>query len=235
MEEIVAVLQQIADSIGQNPVPTWLTIMGIVLPVVLSGITIVLSIRMDRQNKELQKQLHNRDVINQSRECMLEIYNTYISALNIANQADKCVADIFGSDQSYYQWGVSVENMQMQVMGAYNRAKLMVGTDAKMIDCLKKSWHAFADIDRSVGRYVGTGIPSQTIQNAWTQFSTKYGIYAGDYGTLLRNRVMREEFIKLCENTYTQEIQTKITAYIDLVGCDEFDKFFEAYIRIEKL
>ncbi len=242
MEEIVAVLQKIADSMGQNTVPTWLAIIGIVVPIILTCVSIAqgfttrkLSIRMEEQNRELQKQLHNRDVINQSRECVLEIYNTYRSALNLALQADKNVADIFTSDQNYYQWGMSVQNMQMNVMSAYNRAKLMVGTDAEMINYLNKCWQAFAGLSTTIDRYVGTGIPSSTIQNAWAQFSAKYAIYIGDYGSLYRNRVMREEFMKLCENTYTQEIQEKITSYINLVGCEDFDKHFEKYTRIEQI
>ncbi len=235
MEEIITALQQIADSMGQNAVPMWLTIMMSILPIILTVITIWLSICMHIQNKELQKQLHNRDVVNQSRKCMLEIYNAYVSALNIACQADKYVADVFSNDQSYYQWGMTVQNARVNVMGAYNRAKLMVGADSEMIDYLKKSFDVFADLDATVGRYVGTGIPSQTIQNAWSEFFKKYGIFSNNYGVLYSNRVMHEEFIKLCENSYTHEIQDKITAYIDLVGCDGFDKYFEKYVRIENI
>ena len=76
MEELIKAINSVAEACGEA-LPRWASIAGIVAPIILTVITIYLSLRMDRQNKKLQKMLSDRDTINQTRECILNIYNSF--------------------------------------------------------------------------------------------------------------------------------------------------------------
>lgn len=233
MEELVSAVDRIADSPGSN-LPLWASIAGLVVPIILTIVTIVLSVRMDRQNKQLQIVLSNRDMINQTRQCVLDIYNAYLTALNITYQANGNVAEIFVSDQYYYRWEQDVRNADVAIIGAYNRAKLMLEDEA-LITEIEKARNAFSQLAKAISSYIYTGIPSQIITNAWAKFSVQHSVQIGNYYALTQNRVLGEDFSKLCETSYTKDIQNKMSAYIEIVGTDAFDKVFKKYVQIKEL
>lgn len=233
MEELTSAVDRIADSLGSN-LPLWASIAGLVVPIVLTIVTIILSVRMDQQNKQLQKVLSNRDTINQTRQCVLDIYNAYLTALNITCQANGNVAGIFVSDQYYYRWEQDVRNADVAIIGAYNRAKLMLENEA-LITEMEKARDAFSQLARAISSYIYTGIPSQIITNAWVQFSVQYNVQTGNYYALTQNRILGEAFAKLCETSYTKDIQDKMSSYIGIVGTDAFDKVFKKYVQIKEL
>lgn len=235
MDEIVTALNNIAASLSGKEVPAWLTVFGIIVPILLTGITILLSVRMDRQNKELQKQIHNRDAANQTRELVVDIYQSFFNAVSVLQQAGDNVAEVFVSDQSYYQWGMAVETATKDVSLAYNKAKLLFEEDAELIDYVKKCWIAFSSINDAVNQYVHSAIATQTVNMAWNEFQQKYAIQPGNYFALFQNPILGEEFKKLCDNSYTQDIQRKINVYKELISSDEFDQNFRKYIQIREL
>ena len=232
MNEIVESLDKIVGAISGNVSKTWVSVILAVVPIALTIITIVLSVRMDKQNQKLQKTIADRDAINQTRQCVLDIYNAYLDAFHLTGQANRNVADIFVSDQSYYMWASDVDNKCRAVMYAYNRAKLMLN-DPLLLDPLEKGYYAFSALNGSVGSYVSTGAATRTIQNAWCIFcETHSNVKAGNYYVLLQDSVLAEEFRKLCSNTYTDEIQKKIEIYMGVVGNDDFDEKFKKYLQI---
>ena len=54
MDEVIEVLNRIAENLHTG-VPAWVTIIGAIAPIILTIITIVLSVQIHRQNKNLQK------------------------------------------------------------------------------------------------------------------------------------------------------------------------------------
>ena len=116
MDDIIKSLNQIAEAIKTDEPSLWFSIIFAVVPIVLTVITIWLSIRMDKQNQKLQKAIADRDTINQTRQCILDIYNAYLDAFHLAGQADGNVPEIFVSDQSYYKWAMDVENKNKEIM-----------------------------------------------------------------------------------------------------------------------
>ena len=234
MDEIIQSLDNIADAINGNGFTTCLSIIFAVVPIVLTIITIVLSFRMDKQNQKLQKSISDRDTINQTRQCILDIYNAYLDAFHLAGQANGNVADIFVSDQSYYMWANDVDNKSKAVIYTYNRAKLMLN-DPQLLDTLKNGFDAFSALNGSVKGYIFTGTPTRTIQNAWCAFCQSHpNIQLGDYYALLQDSVMANEFRKLCSNAYTDGIQKNIEMYMAIVGNDDFDGKFKKYLQISK-
>ena len=169
LNEIIKSLDNIADAINGNALTTCLSIIFAVVPIVLTIITIVLSVRMDKQNQKLQKSISDRDTINQTRQCVLDIYNAYLDALHLTGQTNGNVADIFVSDQSYYMWANDVDNKSKAVMYAYNRAKLLLD-DPQLVETLKNGFDAFSALNGTVKSYIFTGTPTRTIQNAWCSF-----------------------------------------------------------------
>ena len=234
MDEIIKSLDNIADAINGNALTTCLSIIFAVVPIVLTIITIVLSVRMDKQNQKLQKSISDRDTINQTRQCVLDIYNAYLDAFHLTGQTNGNVADIFVSDQSYYMWANDIDNKSKAVMYAYNRAKLMLN-DPQLLETLKNGFDAFSALNGAVKSYIFTGTPTRTIQNAWCSFCQAHpNIQPGNYYALLQDSVMANEFRKLCSNTYTDGIQKNIETYMAIVGNDDFDEKFKKYLQISK-
>lgn len=234
MDGIIKSLDNIADAINGDALTTGLSIIFAVVPIVLTIITIVLSVRMDKQNQKLQKSIADRDTINQTRQCVLDIYNAYLEAFHLTGQASGNVADIFVSDQSYYMWANDVDNKSKTVMYAYNRAKLMLD-DPQLIETLKNGFDAFSALNGSVKSYIFTGTPTRTIQNAWCAFCQVHpNIQPGNYYVLLQDSVLADEFRELCSNTYTDGIQKTIEMYMAIVGNDDFDGKFKKYLQISK-
>jgi len=223
MDEVIKSLDNIADAINGDALTMCLSIIFAVVPIVLTIITIVLSVRMDKQNKKLQKAIADRDTVNQTRQCILDIYNAYLDAFHLAGQANENVSDIFVSDQSYYTWANDVDNKSKEIMYVYNRAKLMLN-DPKLLETLKNGFDAFSVLNGSVKAYIHTGVPSRTIQNAWNIFYQSHpNIQIGNYYVLAQDSVLADEFRRLCSNSYTDGIQKNIEMYISVVGNDAFD------------
>ena len=234
MDKVIQSLDKIADAINGNALTTCLSIIFAVVPIVLTIVTIVLSVRMDKQNQKLQQSIAERDATNQTRQCILDIYNAYLDAFHLAGQASENIPDIFVSDQSYYTWANDVDNKSKEVMYAYNRAKLMLN-DPQLLETLKNGFDAFSALNGSVKGYIFTGTPTRTIQNAWGAFcQTHPNIQPGNYYVLLQDSVLADEFRKLCSNTYTDGIQKNIEMYMTIVGNDDFDGKFKKYLQISK-
>ncbi len=234
MDEVVKSLDQIAEAINGNALTTCLSIIFAVVPIVLTIITIVLSVRMDKQNQKLQKSFADRDTVNQTRQCILDIYNAYLDAFYLASQSNGNVPDIFVSEQSYYTWSNDIDNKNKEVMYAYNRAKLMLN-DPKLLETLKRGFNAFSALNLSVKNYIITDVPTRTIHNAWNLFCKSHSnIQINDYYALLQDSVMVEEFRKLCSNTYTDDIQKNVEAFMTVVESDGFDDKFKIYLKISK-
>ena len=204
MEELVQAVNRIADS--SSTIPLWISLIGLIAPIVLTIVSICLSIRMDKQNKALQKIIANRDMVNQSRETVLGFYNSYLLARDVLARSSTNIPDIFVSDQSYYNWATDVENACSGVIYSYNKAKLMLN-DPELLSQMKKAFEAFSQLNIKVKTYISTGIPSQIIANAWTQFSQQYTVQPGNYYVLFQNRALGEAFARLCETSFTKEIQ----------------------------
>lgn len=233
MEELINAVNRVADSVG-GTLPLWASVAGLVVPIILTVVTIILSVRMDRQNKQLQKMLSNRDTMNQTRQSVLGIYNSYLTALNYATQANGNVAEIFVSDQSYYRWAQDIEAADADIIRSFNQAQLMI-QDEELSHQIRDARDAFSQLTMAIKSYIYTGIPSQTVANAWAQFSPQYGIQGGNYYALMQNRTLAENFTKLCETSYTRDIQSKIERYIEVVGCDAFDEPFKKYVQINEI
>ena len=240
--QVVEVLIRIAEALENGFVPLWFAIIGIFAPIILTLLSIWLNRKTSRQNEELQKNLHNRDVKNQTRQTIIYIYNSFLDALNVVELENDKIMVIFVSPQFFQSWSRSVSNSCTSIIRAFSQANIILD-DSSMIDYLKKCKDAFADLNSSVTQYVNTPVPLQMIQNAFDSMKSKYpqrysvGIndYNFLYQILYQNAADLEDFKKMCESDYTKDIQRKVKVFIDLIVDEKFDNYFKKYVQIQKL
>ena len=243
MEELVQSVNNITEAL-KSGTPAWITIIAGLAPIFLTVITIIVSICMDKknrelqelihkQNTELQRLIHNRDVFNQSRHDILDIYNAFSeSAKSI--QIYGTVETIFSNEQSAIFWNQEINNKKSEIIKACDKAKLLFG-DQELMECLLKAQTAYQEICTCASRYIYNNTYMQVLQNARTGTASQFGPVAYDIAGLAINTAARECLIKLCENENTREIAQKIKAFIDLVNEDRFDKLFKKYLEIKEL
>ena len=245
MEPEIEALIRIAEALENGFVPLWFAVIGIGAPIVLTALSIWLNYKTGKQNEELQKNLHNRDVKNQTRQTIIYIYNSFLDALNVAESANNNVMVIFISPQFIQSWSRLVFNSSTSIIRAFNQANIILD-DSDMIEYLRKCKDTFVDLNSSVTQYVNTPFPFQMIQNAFDSMKSKYpqrysvgiiGIndYNFLYPILSQNVADLEDFKKMCENDYTKEIQKKVKIFIDLIANEKFDNYFKKYVQIQKL
>lgn len=212
-----------------------ITIISVFAPIVLTVINIRLTKHIDKQNTELQKNLSNRDMLNQTREIIFKIYNAFLDGFYYVSQASGNIPEIFVSDQSFFKWALELEDKNREITFSYNKAKLILKNEL-LLQNLKDGFNIFSDLTNSVTTYIGSGIAFKIYQNAWIQFSKNHpNIQIGSYETLLLNQELAEEFKKYCSNEYTDAIQNKIEKYAMIVGTDDFDEMFKEYTQVSMI
>ena len=164
---------RIAEALENGFVPLWFAVIGIGAPIVLTALSIWLNYKTGKQNEELQKNLHNRDVKNQTRQTIIYIYNSFLDALNVAESANNNVMVIFISPQFIQSWSRLVFNSSTSIIRAFNQANIILD-DSDMIEYLRKCKDTFVDLNSSVTQYVNTPFPFQMIQNAFDSMKSKY-------------------------------------------------------------
>ena len=249
---MIEALIRIAEALEKGFVPFWFSAaVGIFVPIVLTGLSVWLNNKTSKQNAELQKNLHNqnaelqknlhnRDVKNQTRQFIINIYNSYLDALSVAESANHNVETIFISLQSIQSWSTAVFNANTSVIRSFNQANIILN-DYEMVAYLKKCTESFVVFSNVVGQYVNTPMPSQSIQNAWNKINQqtfgKYtqllGIY--DYNLLFQNQLDLEELKKMCANSHTKNIQEKLEIFLGLVKDEKFDNYFKKYVQIQDM
>ena len=234
MEQLITVLQSIAESLNNDAVPIWVMYLSSLGPVILTAITAYLAWKQHQQNQQLQKDIANREYANMLRQNMLDIYNAHFEALHLIKPASDNVPDLFSSPNSFIAWSQALDNAYAAIIKANNQARLMIADD-DLLTATSKCQNALGELLSYVSDYIQKGLPMTVIQNAWNTIFAKYGIPYNDYYTLSLNLPAKEEFWKLCENRHTQEIQKRMKAFIETLDGDQFDIHFKKYIQIPHL
>lgn len=212
-----------------------MTAMGIILPCLLTVISIVLSVRMHKDNEELQKQIHNRDVLNQTRETALNIYDAFIKGRLLLDEAGSNVAYVFTTTKSYYTWASKVENMQNEIIVYYNRAALIFSDDEDLIKYLNECRVAFCDVYNAINDYISSGVPEKLIREAFRTILNENVINDISYIRLLNAPEKKKKFTDACESSETKKIQELMEKYKELVTGETIDNLFKKYVKIDEL
>lgn len=234
MEQLITILQSIAETLNNDAVPTCVLYLSSLGPVILTAITAHLAWKQHQQNQQLQKDIANREYANMLRQNMLDIYNAHFEALHLIKPASDNVPDLFSSVNSFMPWAQALENAHAAIIKANNQARLMI-TDTDLLEATSKCQNALGELLFYISDYIQKGLPMTVIHNAWNTIIAKYGIPYNDYYTLSLNLPAKEEFWKLCENRHTQEIQKRMKVFIETLDGEQFDIHFKKYIQIPHL
>jgi len=232
MEDIITPLNNIADAI-KGGIPTWVTVLGAFTPIILTVITIILSVRMDEQNKKLQQDIHKRDVRNQARQDILGIYDSFCETLVVLKRRG-IVASILSDEYATNCWNQELSEVSTKVSKACDRAKLLID-DKELTDYLCLLTQDYHDIYASISRYLYSGVPAQMIQVARNNLQNQYGNAVSNPSFLVSNVAIRNQYIQMCENEITKELQRKIDAYCEMLSDDKFDIKFKKHLVIDEL
>lgn len=230
MEEIVFAINDLTKVIKGN-VPAWVTVIGSFTPILLTIITIYLSIRMDKNNRELQESIHKRDIRNQARHDLLEIYDVFTETVVILKKRGT-VAGIFSQEYSANSWNQELYELSIKLPKAYDRSKLLI-EDNDLSDYLLKIVEKYNEIYSAISRYIYSGVPTQMLYNA------RNSLQSQNPGTpllsIMDNVAIRNQLIQMCENDITKEIQQHIDDYCKMFDSDKFDVKFRKHLLIDEL
>lgn len=200
----------------------------------LTIISICLTASIDKRNRKLQKEIHNRDVINQTRTIILDIYGSFFKALDFAMMSDGEVEEIFVSEESYTKWFNELNNKHQMLLSAYYKAEALFSEDSELVRYLFQCLEAFTHIKNFSYSFIKSGMPLHNLSVAWEKIANKYGIATGDYFSLRKRYLLYETFKLTCRDSSTIQLQKNIHSFIELVKDEKMSRLFRKYIRIDE-
>ena len=193
MEEIVQKIEELIEILKENSIPTWISIIGVFVPIILSGLVIFLTVIQHKQNKKLQIDISSKEIKVQMHNDFLKIYDEFSYAQSVIGQAGKGIEVILSNNYVLAKW---LDDLWRSVQGmcqATNRAKLLVPkSDEELPKILKSIWTDTSNLWKQI--YI--------IANTKTNFSTS-------------------------------EINKSIIKLLDSFKYEEFDRYFEPYIKMD--
>ena len=214
-------------------------------PVILTVITIVLSIGMHYGNKKLQqqlsddndklqKQLYDREVENQTRELMINIYQTFLIAHRYVEQYRQVEESIV-----FWSWKFSegLNNNYSRICDAFFQFKLLNECTEddeiikdKMLDCI----NAYSTLNRDVNNYLSSMEFFQHRDEGWRAVWSKYNINYYDYDRVFYNIGARRLFAAQFNDNYMDTIRNDVEKIRALFNDEYFEKFFAERVKIKK-
>lgn len=235
-ERIIEALDKIADAIDSNEwVTILISIIAIIAPLILTIISICLSIRMDKNNKDLQRQIHNRDVDNQTRQLFMDIYSSFSKATNTAinlKKANELLA--FNTDNRFYN---DLYSASQEMVYSFDKFKLLndgTDNDKKLLGYLSDYINAYSELYNEVANYLQNPLYKQHILEAWNAVSI-YGVQYGDFNALFINPTLKNKFIEFFKDQYIDAIFQKAEKTISIFQQDELTQLFVEHIKIKKM
>ena len=238
-------LSQIVQAIQEQSTPMWLTIIGIFVPIVLSFVTIFITIMFEKQNKKLQKELHDKnnelqhemhskDTKIQLHSDVLNIYNAFCESLNTLGAANNFKL-VIGYPQYTADWNNRLYNSLANISQACNHAVLLFGKDDELCKVLSKIYNKYKDIQIKYLTMLNNRVFDNIRESAWKTISTTFLITPGDYFSLNYNKEAYEQYLLLCDKDDSKEFIKELNGLLKLYEYKNFDKHFEKYLKISEL
>ena len=235
-EKIIEALDKIADAIDSNEwVTILISIIAIIAPLILTIISIRLSIRMDKNNKDLQRQIHNRDVDNQTRQLFIDIYTSFSKATNIAislKKAEEVLA--FNTDNRFYNDLCSAGQDMQTSFDMFRLLNDGTTNDKKLLDFLLDYNASYHELFDEITNYLQNPLYAQHISNAWRKV-TIYGIQYQSFNSLMINPNAKNEFVATFKDPYIEAISQKAEKVVSIFQQEEVAKLFIEHIKINKM
>ena len=248
MEDIAQKIELLIEAVSRNAVPVWITIVGSFGPIIVSLLVVWQSHRQNKRNTELQKtieynnellqnKLSERDERAQMRGDFLRIYDEYGLAQNAIGVARNNVHIIFSNFANAagmpLQWLNSIHQATNAMCQALNRAKLLLPpSDNDLRRVLEEVYSACKEVENKANAYYYSGQAVAASESAWCTISPSWNVIKYDYNTLMGNPLAYENYLKLCVNDKTKELEQLIEKALSCYSYEKFDKYFEPYLQM---
>jgi len=236
MEEIAQKLDELIKAINSNSVLDWIAAL---VPIALTVIIIIQSILHHRDNKKMQEYISDRDVKAQMHSEFLKMYDDIACAQNMlcyANGKSEVVLSNFDFNSNSINapmWVNNLNSIATNVCQTSNRARLLIPKkDKEFCDVIVNIWERYRILTFKINSYFNSGKAYAKSQDAWNTINIKYLIPQGNYLAFAVNRDACDDYIKLCSTDETEEINKLIKEFAELLKYENFDRYFEDYLRI---
>lgn len=233
MEELIQKIEELINVVENNGVPVVLTWVGILFPIIISILVIIQTAIQASRNKKFQKYLSDRDVKVQMHNDFMKVYDDFCYAQNFI-----CInnlEELFAIPELTSMWYNDTTKALTALWQSGNRAHLLIPSEDKDLrEILDNLCKKIEEIKGLIDKYFYTGQAEFYRTQAWNKISGRLlpGTF-GDYRALSMRKDLYDDFIKLYSNDELNEIKKKIDEIRPLFKYENFDKYFEQYVRIE--
>lgn len=222
-----------------------LDILGILIPIILTVLIIVQNNNYEKNNQKLQKQIHNRDIINRFHDDVLRIYNTYYDftyTVRVSGFEENMRTGNGGWVNNYIG---NIYNLKERVVSNKNLARLLFEAKNKdLYNIVSERNNLAIDILDKYINYYASGEFFRISENAW-DVSINQGInnngsynpvqYKYNYQWLMQDQKRYDNYLRLCKSDTVIEIDRLIDDYMKMHTFEKYDKYFEQYFSLESL
>lgn len=215
-------LDKLIKVLEKNAMPVWASVILALVPIAISVVVLVVTCMHHKQNKKVQ--MHND---------FLKIYEGFCSAQNALDRVGNNVVDTFYNPSEALSW---LNNYIIDFNGlinSYDKAVLLLPQSAdKFKEILNNILNEHRSIIREMKIYFDSSEYATNIDDAWNTINSTFGIKKRDYKSLITNRKAYNDFLKLCNAGTLLDINDHKKQIGKLFTYDNFDKYFEKYVRI---
>lgn len=250
MEEVLQKLTELINVLENNSVPLWLSIFGIIVPIIISVAVVIITIINNRRDKDLQRQINekntelekllsDRDVRIQMHADFLKIYDDFCFAQNAIGMMGGRFYLIFSNFSTvngvcFPTVYVNNLNTALNVLcQAMNKAKLLFPeNEVNLRAAIDNIYNKYKNVTVKINEYYYSGLAYNTCQIAWSKMPS-IGVFHQDYNLLMNDKKAYDAFLLNCRTSVTNEIDKETEELLKLFEYDAFDKYFEKYLRID--
>lgn len=232
-------MEQIVDQLIKLNRRDFLDIIGILLPIILTVVIIVQNRVYTRRTDALQKQIHNRDRVNQYHDDILSVYNTYYDFCDtiFTSGFDNSVKS--GNVNLANAWVNNLITMKLSIGRNLDLAKLIFGRNNKeLYSIIEERFNLAINIIDKYLEYINSGKLWAVSENAWTRVTPQNPLGTTlryNYSWLAQDKNLYDDFVKLCQSEELEEIQALIKEYNQKHNYDSYDKYFEEFFALDEL
>ena len=250
-EQLIEELRNLTEAINKNAVPLWISIVGIFVPIAISVAVVIISVFQNRKNKELQekineqnerlqRELSHKELKMQMHSDIMKIYDDFCLAHNamlLTGGKSHMAFSNFTSENwpnLPFNYVTGINNAFSALIKAVDRAMLIIPKqDDEFRTVLKNILDKYKDLNEQIDYYY-RGIAINVSNIAWQQIVQNYpNILIYDYRTLEGNQEAYKTYLERCKTETTTDIDKKTAELVELFKYENFDKYFEKYLRMD--
>lgn len=233
MEELTQKIDELIETLNGNSMPLGLSIVGMIVPILISLAVAIFAVVQHYQNKRLQKDISDKGLRVQMHGDILNIYDGYCVAQNTLGKANNNVANVLLNPNILVQWLNELQNSMGLICQAYNRAELLLPeSDIELRKILETILDKYRDFVSEIFEYTSSGAAELNRNQTWVKIANTHSIQPNDYLTLYFSKDATADFIKLYANENTEKMNEKLKELMDLFKSDKFDKYFKPYLSM---